>query len=173
MRSTPHRRHHHHHHRHRRLLYSFLFKSLPFPSHKLTSAPEPRLVSSRSRPGVIMTRRSWRRWRCWPRSDSGGRSAFRSERQKKRSSSATTRKKKSLRWPGMCGTAAKGKMVGGGEGGEDSPTTSRTSGRTRPFARRGCACPPSGFGARRARRWRGSGCSCCRWISLLVSWRCS
>lgn len=46
VRSTPHRRHHH---RHRRLLYSFLFKSLPFPSHKLTSASEPRLVSFPSR----------------------------------------------------------------------------------------------------------------------------
>ena len=94
VRSTPHRRHHHHHHRHRRLLYSFLFKSLPFPSHKLTSAPEPRLVSSRSRPGVIMTRRSWRRWRCWPRSDSGGRSAFRSERQKKKILVSNHKKKK-------------------------------------------------------------------------------
>lgn len=42
----------------------------------------------------------------------------------------------------------------------NSPPTLRIAGPCLPGARRRVACRPSGFGARRGRRWRGSGCSC-------------
>lgn len=40
------------------------------------------------------------------------------------------------------------------------PPTWRNGARSRPFARRRCACPPSASGARRAMRLQCSGCSC-------------